>query len=434
MLSTNTPARSAHVGYSRGVSTGLTVAIVGINYAPEPTGIAPYTSGLAVGLARRGHRVHVFTGQPHYPQWTRMHGYRSMRSEELLDGVHVRRFRHLVTRHPSAVKRLIMELTFGLQVCAARYPRPDVVVCISPPLLTSAMCAARIRLTRPRPPLGIVVHDVYTRAFAEMDMGGGFVERAVEALESRTMRAADGIAVIHSGFATDMTDRYHVDSRRVRECRNWTHIVPSDSAASAAFRAVRGWSDDELVVLHAGNMGTKQGLENVIAAAQLAAAQGLPLRFVLLGDGHQRHYLQQLSAAVPCLELVEPVPETDFPAALGAADLLLVNERPGVARMSMPSKLTSYFAAGRPILAATGEGGFTAREITASGAGICVPAGRADILVEEAMRIGQDRDLARRLGEAGRRYCDVMLSEAAALDRYEEWIIGLASGRIEEQR
>ncbi len=428
------PAHSVRVGYSRDVSTGITVAIVGINYAPEPTGIAPYTSGLAVGLARRGHRVYVFTGQPHYPQWTRMHGYPSMRSEELLDGVHVRRFRHFVTRHPSAIKRLLMELTFGLQVSAARYPRPDVVVCVSPPLLTSALCAARIRLTRHRPPLGIVVHDVYTRAFAEMDMGGGFLERAVEALESWTMRAADGIAVIHDGFATDLIDRYHVDSHRVRECRNWTHIAPSDPAASAAFRAGRGWSDNELVVLHAGNMGTKQGLENVIAAAQLAAAQALPLRFVLLGDGHQRQYLQELSASVPCLELAEPVPETDFPAALGAADLLLVNERPGVARMSMPSKLTSYFAAGRPILAATGEGGFTAREIIASMAGVCVPAGRADLLVEEAMRIGEDRDLARRLGEAGRRYCDLMLSESAALDRYEEWISELASGRLEEQR
>ncbi|MGW0023019.1 glycosyltransferase [Rhodococcus sp. NPDC003383] len=416
------------------MSTGITVAIVGINYAPEPTGIAPYTRGLAVGLARRGHRVHVFTGQPHYPQWTRMDGYRSMRSEESLEGVRVRRFRHFVTRHPTAIKRLIMELTFGLQVSTAKLLRPDVVVCISPPLLTSAMCAARIRLTRHRPPLGIVVHDVYTRAFAEMDMGGGFVERAVEGLESWTMRAADGIAVIHGGFAADMIDRYHVDSRRVRECRNWTHITPSDPAASAAFRARRGWSDNESVVLHAGNMGTKQGLENVIAAAQFAAAQGLPLRFVLLGDGHQRQYLQRMSTSVPCLELVEPVPEKDFPAALGAADLLLVNERPGVARMSMPSKLTSYFAAGRPILAATGEGGFTAREVAASGAGVCIPAGRADILVEEAMRIGQDRDLARRLGEAGRRYCDVMLSESAALDRYEEWIRGLAAGRLEEQR
>ncbi|MBD0321819.1 MAG: glycosyltransferase WbuB, partial [Aldersonia sp.] len=49
----------------------MRVKIVGINYAPETTGIAPYTSGLADGLAARGHRVEVLTGQPHYPQWRR---------------------------------------------------------------------------------------------------------------------------------------------------------------------------------------------------------------------------------------------------------------------------------------------------------------------------------------------------------------------------
>jgi len=43
------------------------VVILGINYAPEPTGIAPYTTGLAMGLAERGHDVLVLTGHPHYP-------------------------------------------------------------------------------------------------------------------------------------------------------------------------------------------------------------------------------------------------------------------------------------------------------------------------------------------------------------------------------
>jgi colanic acid biosynthesis glycosyl transferase WcaI len=40
------------------------VLIIGINYRPEPTGIGPYTAGLAEHLAARGEEVTVLTGLP----------------------------------------------------------------------------------------------------------------------------------------------------------------------------------------------------------------------------------------------------------------------------------------------------------------------------------------------------------------------------------
>ena len=152
-------------------------------------------------------------------------------------------------------------------------------------------------------------------------------------------------------------------------------------------------------------------------------------RFVLLGDGNQRAGLEAIAAGVPSLEFLPPVTEAEFPAALGAADVLLVNERPGVAHMSVPSKLTSYFNSGKPILAATDAAGFTAGELAASGAGVCVPADRPDLLLSEAIRLGTDQDLAQKLGEAGRRYCGELLSEETALDNYEQWVIDLADMR-----
>jgi hypothetical protein len=58
-----------------------------------------------------------------------------------------------------------------------------------------------------------------------------------------------------------------------------------------------------------------------------------------------------------------------------------------------------------------------------------VAADRPDLLLSEAIRLGTDRDLGRQLGEAGRAYCDELLSEEAALDRYEQWVIDLADMR-----
>jgi glycosyltransferase involved in cell wall biosynthesis len=274
-----------------------------------------------------------------------------------------------------------------------------------------------------------LAQDVYSRGIAETGAASGLSAWGVRVVESTAFRLSDGVAVIHTGFTRDLTEHLGVDVQRVREMRNWTHVSPPEPSASAAFRDAHGWGADEVVILHAGNMGYKQGLENVVAAAALAARTNTRARFVLLGDGNQRRTLEAAAAGVPALQFLPPVKEEEFPAALGAADVLLVNERPGVAQMSAPSKLTSYFTSGKPIVAATDANGLTASELAASAAGVCVPADRPDLLLSEAVRLGTDRKLARQLGEAGRRYCDKLLSQEAAIDRYEKWVIDLADMR-----
>ncbi|MFD4179664.1 glycosyltransferase family 4 protein [Rhodococcus sp. NPDC058514] len=407
----------------------IRLAILGINYAPELIGIAPYTTGLATGLASRGHDVDVLTGFPHYPQWQRAGDYTGFRSVEIAAGVRVRRLRHPVPQGRSTPGRTAMELAFGLQLLTTGWNHPEVVVCVSPPLLAAGLAVIRTRLTPNRPALGVLVHDVYSRAVIETGSMSGSAARAVRVLESAVTRHADGVAVIHDGFMPDLVERLGVDRARIRAIRNWTHVAPPDPSASAAYRAARGWGHGDVVILHAGNMGAKQGLENVIAAARLADRQGCRVRFVLLGDGHQRTHLEAEGAGVAALEFVPPIPEDEFPAAVGAADVLLVNERPGVAQMAVPSKLTSYFMSGKPVLAACDSNGFTALEVAASGAGICVPADRPDLLLREAVRLGTDQALAQRLGAAGRRYVAESLSADAAIDRYEQWIVELAATR-----
>ncbi|GAB2567681.1 glycosyltransferase family 4 protein [Nocardia heshunensis] len=410
-------------------SATVKVVILGINYAPEPTGIAPYTTGLAVGLAARGHEVRVLTGVTHYPAWERAAERDAFRTEADTDGVRLRRLNHHVPRDGRGFGRAAMEVTFGVQAVTTRWQQPDVVVCITPPLLATAMAVARARLTPGAPAVGVLVHDLYSRGVVETGALPRPAARLVRRLESTAFRHADGVAVIHDGLRGDLVRELGVERERIRVIRNWNHVSSPDPLASAAFRAARGWSEDEIVVLHAGNMGTKQGLENVVAAAELAARQALPVRFVLLGDGNQRRRIEAAGAGLPTLEILPPVSEAEFPSALGAADVLLVNELPGVAQMAVPSKLTSYFTSGKPILAAAEASGYTAQEMTASGAGVIVPGGRPELLLAEAVRIGADPVLGAEFGAAGRRYAKALLKADAALDSYEEWIIELARAR-----
>ena len=135
----------------------------------------PYTTGLAAGLAERGHDVQVLTGYPHYPQWKRDEASSGFRSDEEIDGVRVRRLSHHVPRDLSWMGRAAMELTFGLQLLTTRWGRPEVVVCVTPPLLAAAMSAIRARLTWRRPAVGVLVHDLYSRGVAETGAASGAV-------------------------------------------------------------------------------------------------------------------------------------------------------------------------------------------------------------------------------------------------------------------
>ena len=175
-------------------------------------------------------------------------------------------------------------------------------------------------------------------------------------------------------------------------------------------------------MLHAGNMGVKQGLENVVEAARLADRTDAPVRFVMLGDGNQRPQLERLAQGVRSIEFVDSLPDGEFQSALGAADILLVNEKPGVGAMSVPSKLTSYFHAVRPVLAASEPDSTTAAELTASGAGWRVDTGDPDALLGAAIKLGADVDEARRMGEQGFAYARNVLSEGAAISAHEAWL------------
>lgn len=406
----------------------MQITIVGLHYAPEPSGNAPYTTALSRGLARRGHSVSVVTGVPHYPEWQVRPGFNKWRASSVEDGVKVTRLRHYVPKSPSLPRRAVMELAFGARAATSvrgMRAQTDVVICVSPALLASSMVMAQEHRSRQRPALGLWVQDVYSSGIEELHGGGGRLGGLAQAVERRTLHTADSVAVAHQRFQDRVINGFGLPPSAVRVIRNWTHIAtPTESVDKRVARGRLGWGN-EVVVLHAGNMGLKQGLTNVVEAARLADERGAHVRFVLMGGGHQEAALKERSVGIDSVEFVGSLDDAEYRAALGAADVLLVNEAPGVNEMSVPSKLTSYFVSGRPVLAATRSDGVTAAELTAAGAGMQVVPGDPSALLEAALLLGADVGRAVEFGLKGRAFAERNLTEEAALDRFEQWITEL---------
>lgn len=167
----------------------------------------------------------------------------------------------------------------------------------------------------------------------------------------------------------------------------------------------------------------------MIEAARLATLKNSRVRFVLMGDGNQRARLEASAVGIDKIAFVDPLAANAFQAALAAADVLLVNEMPGISEMAVPSKLTSYFSTGLPVIAATESGSVTHTEVMASGGGVQVNAGDPDALLDAAERLAADSELAKAIGAKGLRFRQETLSESAAIAHYDEFVSRLASAR-----
>ena len=398
---------------------GRSICIIGANYSPEVSGIAPYTTAMARHLASLGASVSVITGVPHYPEWAARRAYeRGILWREDLDGVRVVRHRHLIPRSQGLAGRGAFETSFlAVSAASAIRSKADAVIAIIPALSAGALgtLAAAHRPAR----LGIVVQDLVGNAASESGTTSSGVGRVIRGAEYGLLRRADLVGVVTGRFG-EIAVENGVKPDRVVSLPNFTHIEASSLSRDEARRRL-GWPENRFLVLHTGNIGRKQGLETAIEAARLAATRRPDVDLFFLGDGNQRSHLEQVAAGLPNVRFLDAIDSESYPHALAAADVLLLNELSTVREMSMPSKLTSYFAAGRPVVAGVASGGITEQVASASLSCLVVAAGDAEALLGAVERLADDKLLAERLAVNAREYAAAEMSESAALQRYADF-------------
>lgn len=387
------------------------VLVYGLDYWPDVTGIAPYTTAFAEYLAEQGDRVDVVAGMPYYPEWKVREGYnRTLRRTEERNGVTIHRRRQYIPSRQSAPLRGAYEATFlvnaglGLDI-----PKPDVVIGVMPALADGLLAARAAK--RFGAPLTLWVQDLFAQAAVQSGVRGGVQVASVTArIEGWVARQADAIAIIAEGFRAPL-ESLGVAPERIHRVRNWTHISPPTMEQDEARRAL-GLPPDKTICMHAGNMGLKQGLENVIDAARLAVDAAPDLYFVLMGDGSQRASLEQRATGLPNVRFLDPVDSDMFPNALYAADILLINQLGTVIDMSLPSKLTSYLAVGRPVVAAVHPDSESAIAVRESGGGIVV---EPDTPLDLVQALQDSEDDGHQLGDKGLEYAVTRLSQGHAM-------------------
>ena len=403
------------------------------HYAPDVAPTGEVMTQIAQGLVDRGHRLHVVTSLPWYQHHAIEPGWTGdlVRHEDTAWG-RITRVHPFPTDKRNIPARAAAFAGFtglaGLSALVSR-SRPDAVLAMSPPLTLGAAGWAAARAHRV--PFVFNIQDVFPDVAVEL---GAITNRQVISvaswLERETYLRADAVTVLSDDLRDNVAAK--IEGRRgragapdkVRVIPNfidtdWIRPAPTDNGYRREFGL-----EGKTVVMYAGNVGLSQSLDLVLAAAT-HLADDPDVVFVINGGGSARPGLEQRAAGLPNLRFIDMQPKARLPEVVAAADVHLVPLRTGLARSSVPSKLYTILAAGRPVVASVDPGTEVARTVDAADAGVAVPPDDPEAFTKAIVRLVGAPDERVRMGRSGRRFVEQWASPAAVAAAYEDLFVEL---------
>lgn len=345
-------------------------------YAPEPMRIAD----ICKELVRRGHEVDVVTGVPNYPAGVVYDGYRhGKRRDEMIDGVHVHRC-FTVARRKGGFFRFLNYYSYALSsslYVSRRKRKYDVIFVnqLSPVMMASA--AVRYR-RKHGTPLVLYCLDLWPESLTAGGIRrGSLLYRIFHRISGDLYRRADAIAVTSKDFIGYFTEQFGIAPEALSYLPQY---------AEDLFEPQPLPEKETVDLTFAGNIGAAQSVETILRAA--AKLTDVPsLRFHIVGEGSSLAACQaladELSLTNVCFYGRRPL--TEMPDFYRRSDAMLVTlARDPLLSKTLPGKVQSYLAAGKPILGAID--GEAASVIAEADCGLTSPAEDADALAASIRR------------------------------------------------
>lgn len=400
----------------------MKILIVSLNFYPEPTGIGKYTGELAAYLASQGHAVHVITTPPYYPHWKIQDGYHALRyQKETWRGVEIQRCPLWVPRRPIGLTRLIHLVTFAISSLPALMAelswKPTVIMCIAPALMNAPFVLAFARLSRARTWLHIQDFELDTAVKLGLLPGGKWLAGLAARFEYALLNGFDHLSTISQRMLNHLHKK-GISKNKTGLFPNWvdtTKIYPLGE--ENPLRASLGLPAEQLIVLYAGTMGKKQGLESLLDTARCLQDHSY-IQFILCGDGVIRSELEIAAQGSSNVRFLPVQPTDGLNELLNMADIHVLLQKADAADLVMPSKLSGMLASGKAVIA-------TAYPHTELGQVV----GKVGFLVrpEDPVELGEailelSASLAKRneLGKKGREYAVTHWDSISILMQFEQ--------------
>ena len=380
------------------------------------------------GFLQDGLEVDVLCGLPNYPKGEWFDGYSAHGPwEEHFGTAQVFRAKEWPRKGNTSVNIFLNYVSWPLYATAALHRLPggyDAVFCFNTsPVL---MCWPAIRYAKKHKiPFTNYVLDLWPEnLYSVLPIRNALLRRIAQGVSDSLYKRADRLIAMSRPLQERLCQRTGKSEREVmvipQYCEDFYAVPQRDEALESRFAG-------RFNLVFTGTFTPAQSLDMVLRAVLEARAAGAEnLHLLLVGDGMSRESLQTLARDLNAGEAVTfygSVPAKEVPKFTSLADALLISlsDSPDLG-LTVPGKLASYMAAGKPVVASMNGAGFAA--VQESGGGLVSPACDQHALAQNLLTLyHMDKTQRAALGAKAKAYYLAHYHRAELLRQLETFIL-----------
>lgn len=396
----------------------MNLLVVTPYYAPDLGPSAPMFAMLSEELVKRGHTVVVLCAVPHFPSGRVPDEYRrGLWQWEAQNSLRVCRVRVPSGNRSNLLHRLWVFLVYQVLVALAGLKVQYDAALVTNPAIENFLPFVVLCWLR-RKPCVYAVWDLYPEVGVRMGLfKNQILIRLIGYLEDFCLYHASRVQVLSDGFLPALAS-HGLASDRIAVIPHWL-----DTALVRPLPRSNSFSKEHaltecFVVLYAGNLGLSQGFETVLEAARLLKDQPDVL-FLFVGDGAGRSQVGKQAGELNNVRFLPYQPRERLPEALASADISLAVLKRGIGSASIPSKLFSILASGRPVIASVDRESDAWKLICSSQAGLCVEPESPRQLADAILSLRDDPSRRAQMGLNGRAWVEEHHSPPSAAEQFE---------------
>lgn len=381
-------------------------------YKPEPFRI----SDICEEMVRRGHEVQVVTGYPNYPEGILYEGYgKDKHIDEVINGVKVHRC-YTVPRQNGSIKRLMNYYSYVAsstkyvtsKECVASDGKSfDIAFCnqLSPVMMANAAIAYKKKY---KIPVLMYCLDLWPESL----IAGGITRKSIiykyfHYVSKKIYRQMDKILITSRMFSGYLEEQFGIPDEKIEYLPQYAEGIFEEIPARK--------EDGKFNFMFAGNIGSIQSVETVIKTAEILKED--PVIFHIVGSGTDLERLQEIGKKMKNVVFYGRRPIEEMPEFYAKADAMLVTlAADPFLSLTLPGKVQSYMAVGKPIIGAIdGEARFVIEDAKC---GFCGKSENAEELAENIKKfIKADNKIE--MGRNARRYYEENFEEKLFMDKLE---------------
>lgn len=369
---------------------------------------------IAFELSKLGHEITVLTAIPDYPKGKFYDGYSLFkRRREVVNGVNVIRL-PIIPRGKGRSIRLVLNYLFYYFCLSVftffhrlKHKYDRIFVHLTSPFFIG-VCAKKLSKWQ-NIPLLVWILDLWPESLISAGgISNPFIIKPQIKMVQKVYNQCSKILISSKGFEKSICEKGNYKDKLVY-FPNWAEDVKGECPEDFDINKIEPFASkktEDFILLFAGNIGEAQNLDAVVEAAKLLKDEK-NIKFVFVGDGRRKDFLEQFSREKGLSETVYFLgryPIETMPIFMDAADVLIFSLKDELCfNLTVPAKVQFYMSQGKPVLAMINGDG--AELVEEAKCGFTANAGNSEGFANKIIQLfNMSKKELQVLGENGRKY------------------------------